>query len=146
MHKRIMTVVGVIALVALLGVVAISVASSEVPRWMQEDGDFQPPWMNDDFAGLEDCPYGGEPQHPNFVDEDEDGINDNAPRKGGRWNSDQEYESLGRNTGRGNWSQDTGQLLMPRLTDSDFGPGMMGRWGQNDGTAGPGPGMGRRSQ
>jgi hypothetical protein len=146
MHKRMMTVVGVIALVALLGVVAISVASAEGPWWMQEDGDFQPPWMNDDFECLEDCPYDGEPQHRNFVDEDDDGINDNAPRAGGRWNSDQDYESFGRHAGRGHWSQDTGEFQMPCLTNSDFRPGMMGRWGQNDGTAGPGAGMGRRSQ
>jgi hypothetical protein len=146
MHKRIMTVVGVIALVALLGVVAASVASAEGPWWMQDDAEFQPPRMDDDFECLEECPYDGEFEHRNFIDENEDGINDNAPRKGGRWNSDQEYESLGRNTGRGNWSQDTGQFLMPCLTDSDFGPGMMGRRGQNDGTARPGAGMGRRSQ
>lgn len=146
MNKRMMTVVGVIALVALLGVVAISVASAAVPRWMQEDGDFQPPWMNDDFECLEDCPYGGEPQHRNFIDENEDGINDNAPRKGGRWNSERDYDSFGRHAGRGNWGPNRGKLHMSCLTDCDSGPGMMGRWEQNDRSFGPGAGMGRWRQ
>jgi len=135
MHKRMMTVVRVIALVALLGVVAVGVASAEGP-W----------WMEDDFECLEDCPYDGEPQFPNFVDENDDGINDNAPGMGGRWDSDENYESFGRHAGRGYSGQDRGQFQMPCFTEEDFGPGMMGRWEQNDGNVGPGAGMGRSSQ
>lgn len=146
MHKRMMTAVGVIALVALLGVVAVGVASAEGPWWMEDDGDFQPPWMEDDFECLEDCPYDGEPQFRNFVDENDDGISDNAPRMGGRWNLDEDYESFGHHAGRGYSGQDRGQSQMPCFTEGDFDPGMMGRWEQNDGNVGPGAGMGRWSQ
>jgi hypothetical protein len=153
MNKRIVSVVGGLVVVALLSVMVVGVVSAQEPvqpevedsvqpetsttftcpmyEWWQEQGnsgEFVRPWMDPNFECPADCPWGS-----NFVDENNDGINDNAPRAGNRWNQDD--NTFGPGMGMNRWNQG----------DDTFSPGMMGRGSRNN-NSGPGMGMNRWNQ
>ena len=84
MFKRIFVITAVLVAVALLGVATLGVASAAGPRWGGAEAPGAP-FMDADGDGL--CDFTGQPVHQNFVDENGDGVNDNAPRAGygSRW-------------------------------------------------------------
>lgn len=139
MIKKILVV---LAVVALLSIAASSMVSAQGPWWMQEDGKSLPPRANAEYDCPEDCPYNSEGYGRNFVDENKDGINDNAGQMG-RWFEDesgfgpgmmrrqaQQQEDFGPRMG-GRWSEENGEFQMPCQRGGNFGPGrMMGRMGQ----------------